>query len=106
RANYQSNTVHLPPALASGNVDITTDAMVYEVRLGRDGRANGVSFIDRTTGKPRHASARVVILAASACESVRILLNSRSAQSPNGLANRSEERRVGKECRCREGTEH
>src|SRR5437588_609041 len=56
RANYQSTTVHLPPALASGNLDITTDAMVYEVRLGRDGRANGVSFIDRTTGKPRHGT--------------------------------------------------
>src|SRR5207237_4613881 len=44
---------------------------------------------DRTTGKPRHASAEVVILAASACESVRILLNPRSEQSPNGLGNSS-----------------
>jgi choline dehydrogenase-like flavoprotein len=89
RANDQSTTVHLPPALASGNLDITTDAMVYEVTLGRDGRANGVSFVDRTTGRQRHASARVVVLAASACESVRILLNSRNAQFPNGLANSS-----------------
>jgi choline dehydrogenase-like flavoprotein len=89
RANYQSITVHLPPALASGNLDITTDAMVYEVSLGPDGRANGVSFIDRTSGKQRHARARVVVLAASACESVRILLNSRSAQFPQGLANSS-----------------
>jgi choline dehydrogenase-like flavoprotein len=48
-----------------------------------------VSFFDRTTGRPQHATARVVILAASACESVRILLNSRSAQFPNGLANSS-----------------
>src|ERR1700694_5975112 len=89
RANYQSTTVHLPPALASGNLDITTDAMVYEETLGRDGRANGVSFVDRTTGRQQHATARVVILAASACESVRILLNSKSAQFPNGLANSS-----------------
>ena len=28
RANYQSTTVHLPPALATGNLDILTDAMV------------------------------------------------------------------------------
>jgi choline dehydrogenase-like flavoprotein len=89
RANYQSTTVHLPPALASGNLDITTDAMVYEVTLGRDGRANGVSFVERTTGRQHHAAARVVVLAASACESVRILLNSRSAQFPEGLANSS-----------------
>jgi len=89
RANYQSTTVHLPPALKTGNLDITTDAMVYEVTLGKDGRADGVNFIDRTTGKQRHASARVVILAASACETVRILLNSRSPQFPGGLANSS-----------------
>jgi choline dehydrogenase-like flavoprotein len=89
RANYQSTTVHLPPALARGNLDITTDAMVYEVTLGRDGRANGVSFVDRTSGKQQHASARVVVLAASACESVRILLNSKCAQFPDGLANSS-----------------
>src|SRR5258708_26927999 len=87
RANYQSTTVHLPPALASGNLDIRTDAMVYEVTVGRHGRANGVSFVDRTTGRQQHATARVVILAASACESVRILLNSKSAQFPQGLAN-------------------
>jgi len=89
RANYQSTTVHLPPALASGNLDITTEAMVYEVTLGRDGRANGVSFVDRITGRQQQATARVVILAASACESVRILLNSKSAQFPQGLANSS-----------------
>lgn len=89
RANYQSTTVHLPPALATGKLDITTDAMVYEVTLGPDGRASGVSFVDRTTGDHVHASARVVVLAASACESARILLNSKSARFPDGLANSS-----------------
>jgi choline dehydrogenase-like flavoprotein len=89
RANYQSTTVHLPPALATGKLDIMTDAMVNEVTLGRDGRARGVGYIDRTTGRQQHASARVVILAASACETVRILLNSRSARHPDGLANSS-----------------
>src|SRR5262249_15728865 len=89
RANYQSTTVHLPPPLPRGTLDITADAMVYEVTLGQDGRANGVNFVDRTTGKQRHAAARVVVLAASACESVRILLNSKSARFPDGLANSS-----------------
>lgn len=89
RANYQSTTVHLPPALASGNLDIVTNAMVYEITMGRNDRANGVSFIDRVTGQQRHFSSRVVILAASACESVRILLNSKSARYPRGLANSS-----------------
>lgn len=88
-ANYQSSTVHLPPALATGNLDILTDAMVCEVTLGRDGRASGVNFVDRKTGRQEHVAARVVILAASACESVRILLNSKSARFPQGLANSS-----------------
>src|ERR1700716_3500295 len=43
----------------------------------------------KATGKEERATARVVILAASACESVRILLNSKSALFPNGLANSS-----------------
>lgn len=89
RANYQSTTVHLPPALASGNLDIQTDSMVYEVTLGRTGRADGVNFVDRRTGRHEHAAARVVVLAASALESVRILLNSRSPRFPQGLANSS-----------------
>src|SRR5690606_12150497 len=53
------------------------------------GRATGVSFVDRTTGEDRHVEARVVVLAASACESARLLLNSRSAHFPDGLANSS-----------------
>ena len=56
RANYQSTTVHLPPALATGKLDILVNAMVREVTLGEDGRARGVIFIDRTTGKPGAAS--------------------------------------------------
>jgi choline dehydrogenase-like flavoprotein len=89
RANYQSPTVHLPPALDTGRLDIVTDAMVVEVTVGRKGQATGVRFIDKTTRKDRRATARAVVLAASACESVRILLNSKSAQFPQGLANSS-----------------
>jgi len=89
RANYQSTTVHLPPALATGKLDILVNAMVREVTLGNDGRANGVSFIDKSTRKTGYARARVICLAASSCETVRILLNSRSPQYPDGLANSS-----------------
>jgi choline dehydrogenase-like flavoprotein len=48
-----------------------------------------VSFIDRTTQAHHQVRARSVILAAGACESVRILLNSRSARFPHGLGNSS-----------------
>lgn len=51
KATYQSPTVHLPPALASGNLDIVTDAMAREVTVDENGKATGVSFVDRTTGR-------------------------------------------------------
>ncbi|HTL17764.1 MAG TPA: GMC family oxidoreductase [Patescibacteria group bacterium] len=89
KANYQSTTVHLPPALASGNLDIVTDAMVREVTLGPDGKADGVLYIDKKSRKEMRAKARVVVLAASGCESARILLNSKNNKFPNGLANSS-----------------
>jgi len=89
KATYQSTTVHLPPALDSGNLDILTDAMGYRVLIGNDGKATGVSYIDRKTGAERSVSARIVVLAASSAESVRMLLNSKSPRHPEGVANSS-----------------
>ncbi|MEZ4585914.1 MAG: GMC family oxidoreductase [Gemmatimonadales bacterium] len=89
KANFQSTTVLLPPALATGNVELITDAMVREVTVDRTGRATGVSYVDKATREDRHVEGRVVVLAASACETARILLNSTSSQFPNGLANGS-----------------
>ncbi|HVU27919.1 MAG TPA: GMC family oxidoreductase [Verrucomicrobiae bacterium] len=89
KANYQSTTVHIPPALATGNLDVITDAMVREVTIDDNGKATGVHYIDKATGKQLHAKARVVVLAASGCESARILLNSKNSLFPDGLANSS-----------------
>lgn len=87
KATYQSPTVHLPPALATGNLDILTDAAVREVTVDAQGKATGVIYIDKKTGREGRASARAVVLAASSCESARILLNSKSAAFPHGLGN-------------------
>jgi choline dehydrogenase-like flavoprotein len=89
KANFQSTTVLLPPAIESGNLDIITEAMVREVTIDKGGRATGVNYIDKRTGREAHAAARVVVLAASGCESARILLNSKGALFPQGLANGS-----------------
>ena len=89
KANFQSPTVLLPPALATGNLEVVTDAMVREVTVDERGRATGVHYIDKRTRLDERASARVVILAASALESARLLLNSKSALFPDGLANGS-----------------
>ncbi|HEY1052041.1 MAG TPA: GMC family oxidoreductase [Prosthecobacter sp.] len=88
RANFQSTTVLIPPALATGNLDIITDAMVREVIVDGSGKATGVHYIDKLTRRDAVAKARVVILAASTCETSRILLNSKSRDTA-GLANSS-----------------
>jgi choline dehydrogenase-like flavoprotein len=48
-----------------------------------------VSYIDKATRTERQICCRSVVLAASACESARILLNSRSPRHSNGVANSS-----------------
>lgn len=88
RANFQSTTVLLPPALATGNLDIICDAMVREVLVDGSGKATGVHYIDKKTRRDAVAKARVVILAAGTCETARILLNSK-ARDKEGLANSS-----------------
>lgn len=89
RANFQSPTVLLPPALATGKLVIRPDSVVTQVELGADGRASGVTYIDRKTGQAHAVKAKVVVLAASTCETARILLNSKSARFPSGLSNDS-----------------
>ncbi len=88
-ANFSSTNVLLPPAQQTGKLTLVTNAMAREVTVGPDGRCTGVSWIDKTSGRDEHVQARVVVLAASACESARILLNSRSSTFPQGLANGS-----------------
>ncbi|OYV05720.1 MAG: GMC family oxidoreductase [Verrucomicrobiales bacterium VVV1] len=86
-ANFQSTTVLIPPALATGNLDVLTDAHVREVSVDGSGKATGVHFIDKKTGREEHVSAKLVILGASSCETGRILLNSKSKHFPTGLGN-------------------
>jgi choline dehydrogenase-like flavoprotein len=88
-ANFSSTNVLIAPALATGKLTLITAAMAREVTTDPQGLANGIAYIDKTTGTDQHVRARVVVLAASALESARLLLNSRSARFPNGLANGS-----------------
>ncbi|MEL7113423.1 MAG: GMC oxidoreductase [Pseudomonadota bacterium] len=87
-AAFQTTTSLLPWARSTGLLTITTDAMVYEITTGEDGRANGARYIDKITGEHKYIGARAVVLAASAAESARILLNSNARES-GGLANAS-----------------
>jgi choline dehydrogenase-like flavoprotein len=86
-ANFQSTTVLIPPARDTGHLAIRTGAHVFEVPVDASGKATGVRFIDRADGAVHEIKARAVIIAASSCESARILLQSRSSAFPNGLGN-------------------
>lgn len=89
-AMFNSPTGLLAPASETGRLTVRSDAVVREVLLDRrTGKAKGVSFIDRTSKKDYTALGKVVILGASTLESTRILLNSTSANNPQGLANSS-----------------
>lgn len=88
-AKFQSPTVLLPPALDTGALEIRTDAMACEVTLDARGLASGLVYIDKHSGAQIAVRARSVVLAASACETARLLLHSKSAAFPQGLANGS-----------------
>lgn len=90
-AAFQTTTSLLPMAQATGNIKIVTDAMVKSVESNEEGKVTGVTFIDRKTMEPVSLNARIVVLAASACETARLLLNSKSEKHPNGLANSSKQ---------------
>jgi len=60
---------------------------VKSVTTNEEGRATGVSFINKEDRKEYQLKGRSVVLGASACSSARILLNSKSKQHPNGLGN-------------------
>jgi choline dehydrogenase-like flavoprotein len=89
KANFSSPDVLIAPALATGRLTLLTNSMAREVSLGPDGLATGVHYIDKETGEDRHVAAKIVVLAASAFESARLLLNSKSSLFPQGLANSS-----------------
>ena len=88
-ANFTSTNVLIAPALKTGRLTLLTNAMAREITTDDQGQATGVSYVDKHTGEDRHVNAKIVVLAASACESARLLLNSKSAKHPNGLANGS-----------------
>jgi choline dehydrogenase-like flavoprotein len=88
-SNFSSSQVMIPPAQETGRLTLITNAMAREIVIGRDGKAEAVSYVDKNTRSEQRVHARAFMLAASACESARLLLNSKSTMFPDGLANSS-----------------
>ena len=89
-SNFSSESVLLPPALETGRLTIVTHAMAREVLTDNEGEATGVSYVDTRDMQEYQVQAKVVVLAASACESARLMMNSKSNRHPNGLSNSSD----------------
>src|SRR6202167_878384 len=77
-SNFSSSQVMIPPAQATGRFTLITGAMAREIAVGKDGKAEAVAYIDKTTKSEKRVHARAFVVAASACESTRLLLNSKS----------------------------
>jgi choline dehydrogenase-like flavoprotein len=77
----------LPKARATGNLTLRLNALAREILVDREGLARGVAFVDTRTKKEGEVKARIIVVCCSTVESARLLLNSRSPQYPNGLAN-------------------
>ncbi|MBU6408029.1 MAG: GMC family oxidoreductase [Alphaproteobacteria bacterium] len=85
-AYFSSLSSTLPAAQATGRLSIRTDTIVERVLMSPDGaRAEGVAVLDTATGTRTEIKAKLIVLCASALNSVQILLNSRSETYPNGL---------------------
>jgi choline dehydrogenase-like flavoprotein len=82
------NTV-IPTALATGNCELRTGAMVKEILIDGRGRPRGVAYFD-ADDRLQEQTADIVVVSAAAIESARLLLNSKSRFHPAGLGNRND----------------
>jgi choline dehydrogenase-like flavoprotein len=82
----------LPAAQKTGRLTLRPFSVVESVLYDpKTDRARGVRVIDANTNEVTEYEGRVVFLCASAIESARLLLNSKSDRFPNGLANESDQ---------------
>lgn len=86
-AKASTDFTHWRDAIAAGAV-LVTGARVRQLTVDNRGLVTGAEYVDRA-GVVRHQAAGVTVLAANGIGTPRLLLNSASAQFPDGLANSS-----------------
>src|SRR4051794_22354961 len=89
-ASFCSADHLLPGALKTGKLELRSNAVAARILVHANGQAKGVQYFDRVTGQEHQVLAKVVVMGASAVDSTRILLNSKSATHPNGIGNSSD----------------
>jgi choline dehydrogenase-like flavoprotein len=86
---FSSSQAMIFPAMKTGKLTVFTGAMARELVTDAAGKVTAVSYVDKATRTEKQIRCRAVVVAASACESARLLLNSKSPRFPNGIANNS-----------------
>ncbi len=88
RARSSSAVTVLPAAVATGNCEIRAWSYVREISVDNRGRVRGAIYFD-SDNREHFQKAKAVVLSANGSESARLLLLSKSARFPDGLANSS-----------------
>ena len=86
-AKNSSAVTNIPRALKTGRCDMRTECVARQVLVNEKGRARAVEYFK--DGQLVEQPCKMVVVACSATETPRLLLNSRSRLFPNGLANSS-----------------
>jgi hypothetical protein len=88
-AKYNSADVHINPAARTGHLEVMPDSIVREVVVNSENRVTGVRYLNRVTRKEGEVNGRSVVIACACVQSIALLMMSKSALYPNGLANSS-----------------
>jgi choline dehydrogenase-like flavoprotein len=89
-SRYSTLEAIIPKLIGKPNFTLQTHAAGYRVLMDPDtNRAQGVAYINTQNKQEYEVFGRTVVLGAGAMESTRILLNSKTREYPNGLANSS-----------------
>jgi choline dehydrogenase-like flavoprotein len=82
------NTV-IPVALSTGNCELRTNCKVSEILVNDKGKITGIRYFD-DKDREQIQTADIVVLSASATETPRLLLNSKSSFFPEGIGNEND----------------
>jgi choline dehydrogenase-like flavoprotein len=80
------NTV-IPSALSTGNCELRVHCVVSEITVNESGRPTGILYFNQE-GNQQEQTADIIVISASATETPRLLLNSKSKHFPTGIGNR------------------
>lgn len=89
-AKWSALYTEIPKAEATDYFELRPESMVLEITTDGADKVTGVRYIDRE-GNLREQKARAVCVAGNVVETSRLLLNSKSARFPDGLANSSDQ---------------